>query len=100
MNVRRVAISLAVGVCAVAPAYASLRIVQAIFFPSPDPRTVTNVAHIAFYWRGVMSLWLGALAAIATAATHSRMGDRFERALPTLLVVCVIVSVAQGVFVP
>lgn len=94
------ALSLAVGACAVAIAYAFARVVQAWVYPAPDPRTVINVARIAFYWRMLLSTWVGALATIAASGAFARAPARAERLLPTLVVVTALAIGLQGVLVP
>jgi uncharacterized membrane protein required for colicin V production len=96
----RRALSVAVGVCAVAIAYAFARVVQAWVYPSPDPRTVLNVARIAFYWRMILSTWVGVLATIAASAAFARAPARAERLLPTLVVITALAIGLQGVLVP
>jgi hypothetical protein len=94
------ALSLAAGACVVAIAYAFTRLVQAWVYPSPDPRTVTHVAHVAFYWRLTQSAWVGGLGAIGASALFARAPTRTERALPALALATALAITLQGVLVP
>lgn len=94
------ALSIAVGACSVAIAYAFARVVQHWVAPSPDPRTVTHVARIAFHWRFLLASWVGVLAAIGAGALFARAGERAERLLPWLVLATILAITLQGTFVP
>ena len=94
------ALSVAIGACAFAVAYAFGRLVQAWVYPAPDPRTVTHVARIAFYWRLWLSLWIGVLGGLAASAALARARERVERMLPAIAWITALAVALQGVFVP
>jgi hypothetical protein len=95
-----VAVGAAVGLCAIALAYALSRAVQAYFFPSPDPRLVTHIERIAFFWRAQLALYVGVIATLGALAWRSRDPERFDRLLPPLAVATGLVVALQGIFVP
>lgn len=94
------AVAVALGCCAVALAYASLRLLQAWRYPDPDPRTILVTSRVAFYWRALLALHVGVLAAIGAHGAQRRFGPRVDRILPFALVVTVAVGVLQGALVP
>lgn len=93
-------VALAVGCCAVAVAYASMRLLQAWRYPDPDPRLVLVTSRVAFYWRSLLALYVGGLVSIAVRAAQHRFGARVDRALPLVLVITIALGVAQGALVP
>jgi hypothetical protein len=95
-----VAVALALGCCALALAYASMRLLQAWRYPDPDPRVVLVTSRVAFYWRLLLAAHVGVLATIAARAAQARLGSHVDRALPWVLVATLVVGVAQGTLVP
>jgi hypothetical protein len=95
-----IAVAAACGCCAAATAYSIARLLQAWLFPSPDPRTVLAVGPIAFYWNAQVAAYVGVLAAIVASMLRARAPARFDRTLPSMVAVVILVVVGQGIFVP
>lgn len=93
-------LALALGACGFVVAYAITRAIQARFYPSPDPRTVTHVVRIPFHWRLLSSSWIALLVAVGALGLLRRAPERAERLLPALLVASIVIIVVQGIFVP
>ena len=96
----QVLVAIALGCCAVAVAYASMRLLQAWRYPDPDPRLVLVTSRVAFYWRALVALYIGGVATIAIRAAQRRFGAQVDRALPLVLVFTIVLGVAQGALVP
>jgi hypothetical protein len=96
----RIAVAAATGCCAIATAYSLIHFLEVIFWPAPDPRTVLVLKNIAFYWRGVLSLFVGVLVTVAALALQRRTPGALDRRLPLIGVVTIVITVSQGLFVP
>ena len=93
-------VAIALGCCAVAVSYASMRLLQAWRYPDPDPRLVLVTSRVAFYWRAVLAVYVGGITTIAIRAAQRRFGAQIDRALPVVLVITIVLGVAQGALVP
>jgi len=99
-RLRTLAVSVAVGACCAALAYAGSRAIQVWLFPTPDPRTVLAPGRIAFYWRAWVSLYAGTLTALGAAALRTRAPVAFDRALPGFILFTALATTLQGVLLP
>ena len=99
-NVAHVAVAAAAGCCAIASAYSLIHFLEVIFWPAPDPRTVLITKTIAFFWRGLLSLFVGLLATVAALALQRRMPGALDRRLPLIGFLTIAITVFQGLFVP
>lgn len=100
MRAREPALAASIACCVLPLAYATLGLVQHFMFPSPDPRLVMNVEHIAFYWRLLLSSYVAVLSFVGALAAARRWPARVDALLPTLLAVTAALVVAQGVVWP
>jgi hypothetical protein len=93
----RALVSLAIGACVAALAYSASRSIQVWFFTEPDPRTIIAPQRIAFFWRSWIALYAGVLATLGAAALPS---DLVDRRLPDVVMLTVVLTTLQGVFLP
>ena len=99
-NAPRRAVALATGCCAIAAAYSLIHVLEVIFWPGPDPRTVLVLKTIAFFWRVLLSLFVGALVTIAALALQRRLPGALDRRLPLIGGLTIAITIAQGLLLP
>lgn len=92
----RLGIALAAGCTAAALLYSTLRVVQAMVLPEPDPVTVLWSEHSGFFWRA----WTSAYAAGAVAFVAWLVPDRALRLLARAVVPVAIAVALQAALVP
>jgi len=93
-------VAIAIGFCAAACTYSLSRILQAALFPDPDPRLVTHVARIAFFWRAGISAYVGAMIVMAALALRDRRGTWLDEQLPKIVLATLAFTLGQGLLVP
>jgi len=91
-------VSLAVGACVAALAYSTARAVQCWTLPAYDPHVVTVSRGIPFFRRAILALVCAVVASIGSGAIRRRFPDRFDDALPTLVVLTAVLTTLQAVF--
>ena len=98
MRTRDLPLAAAIGCCTIPLAYASLALVQHAFFPSPDPRLVSNVEHIAFFWRLSLASYVAVLTTIGALAAARRFP--LDRALSVLMTATTLIALVQALVWP
>lgn len=93
-------VSLALGACVAALAYATARTVQFLTLPPYDPKTALPPARIPFFGRLELAMVCGVVASLGAAQLRARDSARFDRALPGLIVATVVLTTLQAVFAP
>jgi hypothetical protein len=98
----RIALAVCAGCALLVVVYASLRVIQLIWFPEPNPAIVIGSARAGYFWRlwtGAYVAGMGALGVYAGAATGLGAA-RVARALPAGLCLAIVVIVVQGLAIP
>jgi hypothetical protein len=93
-------VSLAVGACVAALAYATARAVQSWTLPPYDPHAVAISRGIPFFRRATLALVCAAIASVGAGAIRHRFPDRFDHALPPLVVLTAVLTTLQAIFAP
>jgi hypothetical protein len=99
---RRVELTLALlaGLLTLPAVYSLLRLVQARYYPEPDPALVVWSTRTALYWRCGIASYAAMLVAIAVFRIARADLDAAARWLQRGFVVAVVTSFLQGIFVP
>ena len=94
------AVSLAWGLVVAVGAYATLRAVQFLLSPDPNPVTVVWSAHAGYFWRAWTVSYAGGIAAFVTGLVAHRHTEACARALIPAVGVAVAMLVVQVALVP
>lgn len=98
----RLAIAAALGCALTLFVYAALRVIQAIWFPEPNPAVVIGSERAGYFWRLWMSAYVGGMGAIGAwfAAGAPRRAERCARALPAAIGAALAAIALQGALIP
>lgn len=96
----RLVLPVVCALCAIPVAYALERLVQARFYPDPDPRLVLASGRIAMFWRLYAALPIALVVGVAVDGARARFGDRLVAILPQIVLVSALIAALQGALVP
>lgn len=100
MRARRALVGLAYGFAAAAVAYVLLRLVEAAFFPEPNPVIVIWTDRSRFGWRAMLAGYLGGAAVFGGYTLAARDLEAASRWLFRLVLLASGLLAAQGILVP
>ncbi len=81
-------------------AYASVRVLERLLFPEPNPAMLIWADRSPFVWRAAIALYLGGAGAFGGYALAARSPRHAARGLLAATVVAVAATVAQGALRP
>ena len=96
----RVLIALSSACAAAVIGYASLRIFEHAFFPEPNPVILIWSERSGFFWRSLLSLYVGGLGAFGGYALAARAPHAVGRWLTIAIGAAAITIVLQGALLP
>ena len=80
--------------------YAIVRVAQSLIFVEPDPALVIWSEHAGFFWRTLISVYVGGMAAFITWLLTGREALRVASFLARALPVAACMLAAQALLVP
>jgi hypothetical protein len=96
----RAGLALASSAATILLVYALVRVVQAIWFPEPNPAVVIWSARAGLYWRFFIGGFAGGMVGIAAWATSARDAPAVARWTARGIAAAAIAIALQGALVP
>lgn len=94
------AVALAWGLIVAVGAYATLRAIQQLLVPDPDPRLVAWSAHAGYFWRAWTVSYVGGIAGFVVLLIARQRVDGMARALVPAVGVAAALLALQAAFFP
>jgi hypothetical protein len=80
--------------------YACLRVGQSIFLKEPDPAQIILSAHVGYYWRAAIALYVGTMLGFAMYVVAARAPRSSAELVSVSVLIATIAITAQGLLLP